>query len=102
MRFKERKYEFTDLSSLNFIKDSDGLLKVKVRLEISTLQLLILLNKDSQLTKLIVSRSHVQKFHSGLKDILNHVRQKYWTTQGLRTKKRRDIRGTLRKIESGK
>ena len=58
--FKERKYEFIDLfNSLNLIEDSDGLLKVKGRLENSTLQLPILLNKDSHLKKLIIWRSHV-------------------------------------------
>ena len=69
--FKERKYEFIDL--YNLIEDSDGLLKVKGRLENSTLQLPILLNKDSHLTKLIIWRSHVQRFHSGFKDALNHL-----------------------------
>ena len=86
--FKERKYEFIDLfNSLNLIEDSDGLLKVKGRLENSTLQLPILLNKDSHLTKLIIWRSHVQRFHSALKDTLNHLRQKYWVTRGRQTVK---------------
>ena len=93
MIFKESKYEFIDLFSLNLIKDSHGLLKVKGRREISTLQLLILLNKDSHLTKLIIWRSHVQRFHSGLKNILNHVRQKYWATQRLRPKKEELLEG---------
>ena len=53
--FKEMKYEFIDLfNSLNLIEDSNGLLKVKGRLENSTLQLTILLNGDSDLTKLII------------------------------------------------
>ena len=60
---------------------------MKGRLENSTLQLPILLNRDSHLTKLIIWRSHVQTFHSGLKDTLNHVRQKYWVTRGRQTVK---------------
>ena len=49
--FKERKYEFIDLfNTLNLIEDSDGLLKVKCRLENFMLQLPTLLNKDSHLT----------------------------------------------------
>ena len=71
---------------MNLIKDSDGLLKVKVRLENSTLQLPIISNRD-HLPKLIIWRSHVQKFHSGLKDTLNHLRQKYWVTRGRQTVK---------------
>ena len=60
--FKERKYEFIDLfNSMDLIKDNDGLLKVKDRLESSTLQLPILLNKDNHLTMLIISRSHIQR-----------------------------------------
>ena len=52
---KKRKYKFIDLfNSLNLIEDSDGLLKVKVRLENSALQLPILLNKVSHLTKLSI------------------------------------------------
>ena len=86
--FKERKYEFIDLlNSLNLIEYSDGLLKVKGRLENSTLQLRILLNRDSHLANLIIWRSHVQRFHSGLKDTLNHLRQKCWVTRGRRTVK---------------
>ena len=47
----------------------------------------ILLNRDSHLTKLIIGRSHVQRFHSGLKDTLNHLRQKYWVPRERRTVK---------------
>ena len=50
--FKDRKHEFIDLfNSLNLIEDSDGLLKMKGRLENSTWQLPILLNRDSHPTK---------------------------------------------------
>ena len=88
VEIKERKYELIDLfNSLNLIEDSDGLLKVKGRLENSTLQLPILLNKDSHLIKLIIWRSHVQRFHSRSKDTLNHVRQKYCVTRGRQTVK---------------
>ena len=86
--FKERKYELIDLfNSLNLIEDSNGLLKMKGRLEKSTLQVLILLNKDSHLANLIIWRSHVQRFHSGLKDTLNHVHHNYWVTRGRQTVK---------------
>ena len=37
------------------------MLKVKDRLENSTLQLPILLNKDNHLTMLIIWRSHIQR-----------------------------------------
>ena len=84
---------------MNLIGDSDGLLKVTGRIEISTLQLLILLNKDSHLRKLIIWRSHVQRFHSRLKDILNHVRQKYWVTYGLRPKKEELLVGFKEKVK---
>ena len=36
---------------------------------------------------LIIWRSHVQRSRSGLKDALNHVRQKYWVTRGRQTVK---------------
>ena len=86
--FKERKYEFINLfNSLNLIEDRDGLLKVKGGLEHSTLQLLVLLNKGSHLRKLIIWQSHVQRFHSGLKDTLNHLCQMYWVTRGRQTVK---------------
>ena len=57
------------------------------RLESSTLQLPILLNKDSHLTKLIFWRSHIQKFHSRLMDTLNQVCQRCWVTEGQQTVK---------------
>ena len=47
--FKERKCDFIDLfHSLTLTEDSDSLLKEKVWLESSTVQLLILLNKDKE------------------------------------------------------
>ena len=60
---------------------------MKGRLENSTLQLPILLNKDNHLTKLIIWRSHVQTCSFWVKDSLNHVCQKHWVTRGRQTVK---------------
>ena len=57
------------------------------------------MNKDSHLTKLIIWRSYVQRFDSGLKDILNHVRQKYWVTERLQPKKEELLVGFSEKFK---
>ena len=87
--FKERKCDVIDLyNSLNVYEDKDGLLKVKGRLERSNLSCPILLNKESHLTKLIIWRCHLKRYHSGLKDTLNELRQRFWVTRGRQTVKK--------------
>ena len=67
------------------IIDKDGLIKVKGRLQNAPLNPPILLNKDSYVTHLIIWNYHIRRLHSGVKDTLNHLRQRFWDSRGRQT-----------------
>ena len=72
--------------SLGAYKDSDGIIKLKGRLEYSDLDMNakypIFIHKNSRLEKLLISDAHSKVLHSGMKDTLNHLRTEYWLVQG--------------------
>ena len=72
--------------SLGAYKDSDGLFKLKGRLEHSDLnecsKFPIFIPKESHLNKLLILDAHSKVLHSGMKDTLNEVRSEYWLVQG--------------------
>ena len=80
------KEEFNHLfNSLNVFFDKDGLIKVKGRLQNAPLNPPILLNKDSYVTHLIIWNYRIRQLHSGVKDTLNHLHQRFWVPRGRQT-----------------
>ena len=80
------KEEFNHLfNSLNVFVDKDDLIKVEGRLQNAPLNPPVLLNKDSYVTHLIIWNCHNRRLHSGVKDTLTYLRQRFWVPRGRQT-----------------
>ena len=89
---KEEK-DFAKLKdSLKLFEDEDGLWRLRGRFANSSLkyeqQFPIILNGESQFTRLVIINAHEVVLHNGVESTLANVRQRYWITSGRRTVKR--------------
>ena len=84
-------------SSLRLFESEDGLLRLQGRCANSSLQYqeqypIILRNKDSHFTRLIISDAHETSMHHGVETTLARIRSKYWIVKG-----RKSVKEVLRK-----
>ena len=87
-------------SSLRLFESEDGLLRLRGRFANSSLQYqeqypIILRNKDSHFTRLIISDAHETSMHHGVETTLARIRSKYWIVKGRKSVKGPDgqVRG---------
>ena len=84
-------------SSLQLFESDDGLLRLRGRFANSNLQYqeqhpIILRNKDSHFTRLIILDEHEKTMHHGVETTLARIRFKYWIVKG-----RKSVKEVLRK-----
>ena len=84
-------------ASLNLFEDKDGLLRLKGRFANASLQYheqhpVILRNKDSYFTQLVIWDAHEATMHHGVESTLARVRACYWIVKG-----RKSVKDVLRK-----
>jgi hypothetical protein len=84
-------------SSLQLFESEDGLLRLKGRFANSSLQYqeqfpIILRNKDSYFTRLVILDAHETTMHHGVETTLARIRSKYWIVKG-----RKSVKEVLRK-----
>ena len=79
-------------SSLRLLESEDELLRLRGRFSNSSLQCqeqypIILRNKDSHFTRLIISDAHETSMHHGVETTLAQIRSKYWIVKGRKSVK---------------
>ena len=84
-------------ASLHLFEDKDGVLRLRGRFANASLQYeeqypIILRNRQSYFTRLVILNAHEETMHHGVETTLARIRSKYWIVEG-----RRSVKQMLRK-----
>ena len=88
---KDRK-ALSLVSQLNFFLDENGIIRARSRIRNSSVsdsaKAPVLLQAMNKYTELLIWEYHYRMLHSGSRDTLNAIRQKYWILKGRSVVKR--------------